>query len=155
LACHRLVGTKRIASDAHLARLLANVPDSPFWKPRMAAARHSTDTTSDDLRGYLRAEMIGRLPLLPPGRRPPADGRPGVPQAMVPPRCTGLRVVCSATYRHTRTGLNVRSQSAEAAAACGRFTTVALEELRRFPGMREDQGHGDGGAGPAGQDAAR
>ena len=54
--------------------------DSPFRKPRMAAARHSTGATSDVLRGYLGAEMIGPLPLLPPGRRPPADGRPGVPQ---------------------------------------------------------------------------
>ena len=43
-------------------------------------------------------------------------------------------------------GLNVRSQSGKAGLRCGRFTTVALEELRRFPGMREDQGHGDGGA---------
>jgi hypothetical protein len=70
-----------------------------------------------------------------------------VESGMVPPRCTGLRVVCSATRSHTRTGLNVRSQSAEAGLRLrGRFTTVALEELRRFPGMREDQGHGGGGA---------
>jgi hypothetical protein len=45
--------------------------DSPFWKPRMAAALHSTGATSDVLRGCLRTEMIGPLPLLPPGRRPP------------------------------------------------------------------------------------
>ena len=50
------------------------------------------------------------------------------------------------TRSHTRTGLNVRSQSAEAGCGLRRFTTVALEELRRFPGMREDQGHGNGGA---------
>jgi hypothetical protein len=70
-----------------------------------------------------------------------------VESGMVPPRCMGLRVVCSAARSHAGIGLNVRSQSAEAGpASCGRFTTVALEELRRFPGMREDQGHGDGGA---------
>ena len=54
--------------------------DSPFGEPRMAAALHSTGATSDVLRGYLRAEMIGPLPLLPPGRRPSADGLPSVPQ---------------------------------------------------------------------------
>ena len=71
-----------------------------------------------------------------------------VGSGMVPPRCTGLRVVCSATRSRTRAGLNVRSQSAGAGLLrlAGGFTTVALEELRRFPGMREDQGHGDGGA---------
>ena len=52
-----------------------------------------------------------------------------VESSMVPPRCTGLRVVCSATHSHTRTGLNVRSQSAEAGCGLRRFTTVALEEL--------------------------
>jgi len=37
----------------------------------MAAALHSTGATSDVLRGYLRSEMIGPLPLLPPGRPHP------------------------------------------------------------------------------------
>ena len=37
-----------------------------------------------------------------------------VESSMVPPRCTGLRVVCSATRSHTRAGLNVHTQSAEA-----------------------------------------
>ena len=132
--------------------------DSPFWEPRMAAALHSTGATSDVLRGYLRAEMIGPLLLLPTGRRPPADGRPGVPQdpgraafhpgraQLLPPRCTGLRVVCSATRSHTDRTQRPLAIGGSGAAACGRFTTVALEELRRFPGMREDQGHGDGGA---------
>ena len=54
--------------------------DSPFWIPRMAAALYSTGATSDVLRGYLRAEMIGPLPLLPPSRRPSADGRRGALQ---------------------------------------------------------------------------
>ena len=42
-----------------------------------------------------------------------------VESGMVPPRCTGLRVVCSATRSHTRAGLNVRSQSAEAGLRLG------------------------------------
>jgi hypothetical protein len=42
----------------------------------MAAALHSTGATSDVLRGYLRAEMIGPLPLLPPGAAHPQTADP-------------------------------------------------------------------------------
>jgi hypothetical protein len=60
--------------------------DSPFWKPRIAAALPEEIQSATDM----------------------------VESAIVPPRCTGLRIVCSATRSRTRTGLNVRSQSAEA-----------------------------------------
>jgi len=41
----------------------------------MAAALHSTGATSDALRGYLRAEMIGPLPLpMPSASRPQMVG---------------------------------------------------------------------------------
>lgn len=46
----------------------------------MTAALHSTGATLDVLRGYLRAEMIGSVLVVPTGRHPPADGRRGVPQ---------------------------------------------------------------------------
>jgi hypothetical protein len=81
LACHRFLGTKRTASDARIWRGCWLMSwDRPFWEPRMAAALHGTGASSDVLRGYLRAEMIGPLSLLPPSRRPPADGRRGVLQ---------------------------------------------------------------------------
>jgi hypothetical protein len=65
---------------------------------------------------------------------------------MVPPRCTGS-ALSAATRSRTRAGLNVRSQSAEAGLRdAGGSLQAALEELRRFLRMREDQGHGDGGA---------
>lgn len=35
---------------------------------------------ADALRGYLRPETIGPLPVPPPGRRPPGHGRCGVPE---------------------------------------------------------------------------
>jgi hypothetical protein len=62
--------------------------DSPFWIPCVAAALHSTGATPDVLRGYLRTEMIGPLPLLPLGRRPPQTADPVFRKILAGPHFT-------------------------------------------------------------------
>jgi len=51
-----------------------------FADPALASDKGYADV----LRGYLRAETIGPLPVSPPSRRPPPDGRRRIPEGPAP-----------------------------------------------------------------------